>query len=226
MKTKSLKCKQCGKSFEMLLKEHTRQVKRSRKHFFCSIKCGAKHSNAARGNKRVKITKKCPHCGEKFQTMSGAKSSTFCSRSCASSASADKRQATMRKRGNFPKGKPGNFTINTTAKGLRTRESWKYAELETWLIEQGIPHEFEHVVGQNIHDLALFDLMMIIEFDGKEHVSGPQKEADIERDKLASEKGWTVVRVSVDSAVVIPVKAIKPFVAAMPPGPPTYRGRR
>lgn len=45
MKTISLVCAECGKTFEKPLNEYTRQVKKGRERFFCSIGCGAVLSN-------------------------------------------------------------------------------------------------------------------------------------------------------------------------------------
>ena len=49
MKTIQLSCGACAKLFEKTLKEHTRQLKRGRTQFFCSLSCSARICLAPHG---------------------------------------------------------------------------------------------------------------------------------------------------------------------------------
>lgn len=57
----------------------------------------------------------------------------------------------------------------STASALRSRESWKYADVRTYLTDLGIEHEFEFQIGHFIYDLALLSRKILIEFDGPDH---------------------------------------------------------
>ena len=168
--------------------------------FYCSLSCAAKKANAERPTARVPVEKICPHCGETFETLTGAKSSTFCSRSCASAGSVTDKRRNLA-------GAAGKLNllhdVATIASSLRSREWWKYKQLAFVLDRLEEAYEFEHVVGNNIHDLALLDKRVIVEFDGISHESGQQKEADVLRDKEAQDAGWEVHRICVPPNQVI-----------------------
>lgn len=53
-KTITLKCLNCGKSFEKELAEYNRQIKKDNHKFFCSNSCAAKYNNQKLKNKRKK----------------------------------------------------------------------------------------------------------------------------------------------------------------------------
>lgn len=199
----NLGCEFCGKKIEVRLAEYRRQAKKGREHFFCNLSCAARYRNARSPGRKVEVEKKCPHCKRKFKTLTGSKSKTFCSRSCASAGSVTpKRREAARKAG-------GNNSQNLIgqAKVLKLRESWKYKKLIEFLDYLGIDHEFEYeIVPGTIFDLAILDgRQLFIEFDGKYHQDTKTKKRDLEKTKAAAKEGWGVERVEVqDNSVIDP----------------------
>jgi hypothetical protein len=82
-----LECSHCRKNFSRLTKEVFRQLKRGREEFFCSSTCAAIHNNLSRDSAHHPLKKICPTCKKEFQSHTGAKAATFCSRGCASRGS-------------------------------------------------------------------------------------------------------------------------------------------
>lgn len=189
-----LECEFCGKRFERLAAEHYRnQVKR--RQVFCSLSCAAVVRNWSSRSKE--IVKVCPHCGERFQSSTHNKASTFCSRSCASRGSmTEKRREAQRKAG-FDK--VGNLL--SPEETLKRREAWKYELLREALGTR--PHEFEYRLGEFIFDLALLDSKVLVEFDGTYHRGTKQLNADKRKDQAAKEAGFVVVRRSTFSVSAI-----------------------
>jgi len=126
--------------------------------------------------------------------MTGAKSATFCSRGCASAGSVTEKR---RRRAREISETNLLHDIHTIASGLRSREAWKYRKVREFLEFQKEPHEFEFVLGSNIHDLALTERKVIVEFDGHNHNLAEQSEEDMRRDTDVLSMGWDVHRVSV-----------------------------
>lgn len=89
----------------------------------------------------------------------------------------------------------------TPAEALKRREGWKYAALEDEL--QGRPHEFEFELGGYVFDLALLDTKVLVEFDGPYHEKGNQPQVDENKDQVAQEAGFLIVRREVLPAAVI-----------------------
>ena len=186
-------CFWCKGDFNIPKKEHTRQTKRGREHFFCSLNCAAFYANSKKGNLRKKIKKVCPHCGHSFDTMSGSKEATFCSRSCASAGSVtEKRREAGR---NFYKNKCPH-SLQQMAKSLRSREWRKYKHTDEVLNKINIKHLFEYAIEEiGIFDLAIFEQKILIEFDGEYHNNLKQQVLDQTKDALAIADGWNVIRV-------------------------------
>jgi len=158
-------CAWCGKQVEKVKSELNRQRAKGRHYFFCSGSCSAFYNNRATGHKVYPIDKVCPVCNKIFTTNTGARSATFCSRSCASKGSVNenRRRAAKKGRENLIYG------IKSIALAMKSREAWKYKELKKFLIYKEINHEFEEIVENFIRDLVLWDKKLIIEFDGPDH---------------------------------------------------------
>jgi very-short-patch-repair endonuclease len=56
------------------------------------------------------------------------------------------------------------------------------------------PHEFEYSLEPYVFDLALFDSMTLVEFDGPYHNDYKQRKVDRLKDKAALEAGFTIAR--------------------------------
>jgi very-short-patch-repair endonuclease len=82
---------------------------------------------------------------------------------------------------------------------LRSRESWKYARLKAYLDAKGEAHEFEYTLGSCVFDLALPSRKALVEFDGPYHSNDAQRTRDIEKELIAAENGWVVVRFTVEA---------------------------
>ena len=66
-----------------------------------------------------------------------------------------------------------------------------------------IKHVFEYRIGRYIFDLALLDLKIVVEFDGRYHRCTTQQKSDRKKDEVAKGKGFIVVRREVQTASVI-----------------------
>lgn len=196
-------CGFCGEPFETRKAEYDRQVRNGRSVFYCSLSCSAKKGNLERPDRRVEIEKRCPYCNNKFKTMTGSKSATFCSRSCASAGSVNEaRRQAAKKTGLQHR---DNLSIS---KGLKNREAWKYVKLKKFLEFQDVDYEFEYDVGEYIFDLCLPDMMILIEFDGEYHRGKFAMMRDRDKDTEANELGWNVIRVKVKSNTIIETEVL------------------
>ncbi len=205
----SLVCSWCGDDFKLRVAEFNRRSKLGKKRFFCCRSCAIYHQHEASGNNRVPVTKTCQYCKSKFQAMSGAKSSSHCSRDCASAGSVTpKRLAAARASGK--KHISNISTIQSTADALRAREWRKYVKLDAYLKRRKVAHVFEFPFPRTryIFDLALTDLKVLIEFDGVSHNDPRQVTVDNRRDLLVEKRGWRVVRLP-DHGKVLPPRSIK-----------------
>lgn len=194
-----LMCGWCGKSIKVLKGEYTRQVKKGRKFFFCNNSCAAKKINAERPNRRILVKKICPHCKKEFTTMTGCKSATFCSRSCASAGSMSEKRREAQRKG----GKDKTENLLTPEETLRLREAWKYTKLISFLEFCNETFVFEFRFGDYIFDLALPNRFIFVEFDGIGHSSKEQSKTDTTKDMFAEQEGWKVIRKKVQSNTVI-----------------------
>lgn len=193
-----LKCSWCNSDFNIPEAEYNRQVRNGRIFFFCSRSCAAKKNNASRPGKRIPVKKICPHCKNEFTTMTGSKSATFCSRSCASGSMTEKRREAQRSGG---KEKAENLI--SAQKTLLLREAWKYTQLKSFLEYCKEKFEFEYRLGNYVYDLALPEKLILIEFDGMYHGGKKQSKTDHSKDLFASQSGWKVIRRKVQNNTII-----------------------
>lgn len=198
MKMTTVVCEQCGIKIKRPQKEVTRSLLVGRR-FFCNNSCGAKYNNAPR--KAAEITKICPTCNLAFISSTKKKSSRFCSTSCANKVPRERRLTPEGKEAQRQAGIANKANLMSAADVLKSREAWKYTELERALI--GVPHEFEFALGDYVFDLALPGLSILVEFDGKYH-TGKQLSVDSAKDALAVSQGLSVVRIKTDDTKVIP----------------------
>jgi very-short-patch-repair endonuclease len=199
-----LNCPACKEDFKKEQKEITRQLKKGRKNFFCSLNCAA----IFREEERIEILfKVCPECKTEFQVQNTVKKNkTFCSRGCASSGSMtefrlNKAKETGKSSFLFRNGN----TVENIAKRLKTREGWKYNLLKDYLEVNNIAHEFEFIIENSIYDLVLFDLKIVIEFDGPYHAFID----DDHKTQLAINNGWTIHRVKTGTSEELQIDLIK-----------------
>lgn len=193
-----LKCcnPDCGKEFEKPIGEVNRKLKNGCTEFYCSIKC-----SGIKNKKRIKpmVKKICPVCGNLFETKSGAKEATFCSRSCDSKGSiteARKRAGKLMSEKNF---KNDTYGIEHIQKLLKEREKWKYEKIDKFLNFLKEKYEFECLIGDYIYDLAFIEKKIIVEFDGPEH----QYTDESKKDENAIKNGWQIFRLKVEPNCVI-----------------------
>lgn len=187
-----LKCPICGIKFQKYTKEITRQIKKNpNTQFYCSKDCA--NIGVHEKQRNPIISKVCPVCGNYFSTKSGAKESTFCSRSCASKGSVNEARRAAGRYSAALNFTPETQSVYTIQKILKNREAWKYAEIKIVLDFLKYQYEFEYLLGNYIYDLALFDKGILVEFDGPEH-----KRYD-ETDKInnAINNGWYLVKINV-----------------------------
>ena len=205
-----VRCAWCGKEFTIPAKEYNRQLKNGRNHFFCQRACSAFFGNVLRGNRVLPTEKICPVCNTKFSSDTGAKSASFCSRSCASKGSVtDYRREKSREMGEKHKQELGPKAI---AAGLKVREAWKYALLKKFLEELQEPYETEFLILNYIFDLALTQKKILVEFDGPYHKDQSIQEKDKEKTKVAEQSGWKVFRIAVGQSSIIPLSALNGIV--------------
>jgi very-short-patch-repair endonuclease len=148
------------------------------RRFFCNLSCAASFNNKA--TEVPVILKQCGYCKEPFTTKPNSHETTFCSNNCRRKVSA--------------------------ASALKAREAWKYIELKKLLI--GVAHEFEYPISGYVFDLVLFDIKLLIEFDGFYHKEPKQKVLDAAKDAIAVKNGFSVYRVCTDDACVIPSEVL------------------
>jgi len=195
-----LVCQNCNKPFKKLKGEVNRQERNGRKHFFCSLSCGATWSNLQRESAIVEVVKVCPLCKTSFKTMTGAKSPTYCSSSCASKGSMSESRRAAQRQGGLDKA--GNLI--SASQTLKIREDWKYKKLKHLLSFLDENFEFEYSIPPYVFDLCLIDRKILIEFDGTDHC-GIQIHIDNAKQKVAEDIGWKVIRYRVqDKAIINP----------------------
>jgi len=207
----TVECQWCGDDVEKVLSEVNRQLKKRDAMFFCSQKCAAYSINSRRGDLRKLVTKTCPWCDEDFETMTGAKSPTFCSRSCASAGSVTEARRSLGEldviKSNLAKG----CTVEAIADKLWSREAWKYKKVQKLLDSLDENYDFEHPLKgtRHIFDLALLGHKILVEFDGRYHRSPSQKQCDKKKSLAARKQGWRVKRVRTSVNKVFGTSAVK-----------------
>jgi len=204
----SIKCFLCGNESQKERGEINRQLRKNpNRKFFCGGSCSAKHNNEIRGDKNYEIKKICPQCKEEFPTTTGKNEATFCSRSCASKGSVtNHRREKARETG--LKNNKHIMTDESRASSLRSREMWKYSKTRTVLDALGVEHQFEYPLNGKIFDLALFDLKLFIEFDGRYHSEKKQSKLDKDKESIARSNGWDVSRIQTPDNTVIDPRCI------------------
>jgi len=204
-------CRWCGKQFEMWKTERKRQIKHGAINFFCSRSCSCYYGNSLKGNIRKPITKVCPECKSTFETMTGKREATFCSRSCASRGSITpyrSMRAAETARAMMAEHRP-----EMVAAGLRKREWWRYEGLDAVLKAASVRHLFEYPLRADgtfcVYDLALIDRNVLIEFDGPYHDLPGQIPIDAFKEQVAADHGWQVLRIKVPTGAAVPADALE-----------------
>lgn len=191
-----VKCHVCNVEFE----REKGELKRSQSkgmYSYCSSKCAYIRINDKK--RSVDVERKCLLCGKVFKSSTRRRSAYYCSRSCASKGSVTECRREAQRKSGF-KNRSNLIDVQSL---LKKKEMWKYEEIKNQLEANGRNFEFEFFLGGRVFDLVLFDSKMIIEFDGKDHLRKGQKSIDIEKDNIASENGFSVKRIVVDSSSVI-----------------------
>lgn len=91
MITTKLICNNCGVEFEKPTKEITRQIKKGRKEFYCSLSCSTKKLKTTTEKKMVK----CLWCENEFETTTHKKAKKCCCQSCSHKYSQSKVNSEM-----------------------------------------------------------------------------------------------------------------------------------
>lgn len=203
MNVVSLNCAYCGTPFKKPIGEYNRRIKLGYDYFFCSLSCTSSFRHATMDNRVRMINKVCPYCGHTFESNTSAKAATYCSHSCASLATITPcRRESARRMG---KRNSGNLkrAPEDIASVLRVREAWKYAMLREFLENVREDHIFEYVLPDTncIYDLALPKRKILVEFDAYHHASN--KKRDAEKDEVAKNNGWGIMRITTSSHSVI-----------------------
>ena len=202
MRFTEITCAYCGKINDKPAREIKRQQKKGRTVFFCNNSCGALYSNASQ--RIPMMTKECPACGTTFKTKEhGKRSRFFCSGVCANQTPrilSPEGMERVRRTGLEHK---DNLSVSAA---MKSREAWKYVELEKLLLD--VPHEFECEIGNYIFDLVLPCARVAVEFDGPDHRIEKQKLEDAKKTQTAEALGYTVVRRAVKRAAVIPSETL------------------
>ena len=189
----TIECMECGSSAQKEAGEVNRSIRLGR-NIFCSLECAGTNSNRAKKCPEIKV--KCPVCGIMFVTSTKKRAKRFCSGSCASKGSMTEGRRNAQRKSGYENLR----NLISPAEALKRREAWKYVALKESL--SGERHEFEYEIGSFVFDLVLFDRGIVVEFDGNYH-SGKQLTIDAEKDKIAAENGFSVVRVKTRGVSVI-----------------------
>lgn len=199
---------ECGKLHPKPKSEIVRSTRLGR-GLYCSRSCSITHANRVLGRTAVLEKRLCKVCGEEFEALGKAKSRITCNEDCAnvlrykrmSPGAKERQRAGARKSARIE-------PLLRSARGLKTREAWKYVAVRELLEKRGFSFEFEEPVGPYVVDLILYKEKVIVEFDGPYHETAEVKETDIERNRYLLSRGWRVFRIATKQAEVIPVEAI------------------
>jgi len=191
-------CAGCGCLTKKPKGEVTRSIRLGRR-MFCSRSCSAKAGNVSRKSKQIKMTCPGPGCGKTFDTTTHNKARRHCSPSCASKASMSKSRRKAQRTGGIMQ----IDNLLTTAETLKLREAWKYVAIKEMLAKSGREFEFEFELADRVYDLALLDTKVLVEFDGPYREWSEQQEDDKDKEKIAEEAGFTVIRRQTLPATVI-----------------------
>lgn len=188
-------CEQCSKEVERPSGEVARSLRLGR-HTYCSLLCSTKATNGQR--KKPTEQRLCPICGVVFKTTTRKGGKTFCSRSCASRGSVTEGRRSKA----VESGHRNAGNLISPAEALKKREGPRYQKVEALLGQR--PHEFEYELGGFVFDLALFDCATLVEFDGPYHrYVTSQAAIDEQKNQVAHESGYRIVRIPTTSADII-----------------------
>lgn len=205
-------CFWCGVKFSRRFADVSRYLKSGRDRFYCSSSCSAKKGNSERPDTSVAVEKTCPQCSRKFMSNTKKKAATFCSRGCASKGSVTEyRRERAREVGRTVC--RNGFSIQKIAKGLRTREWYKYTKIDAYMSDKGIEHQLEFPLGSYVYDLAIIPNKIIVEFDGPEHSENYTIPKDNVKQTFAEDRGWKVFRIYVGKKSVIDPESIRHIVS-------------
>lgn len=203
-----LRCLECTDEFSKETKEITRRVKSGKTEFFCSIACSTAYRMRVTGVTYPTLELPCPTCGTVFQTTAAPKARKHCSQSCANTTRV--RMATEGRVAGGLAHVNNLLGVTALAAALRSREGWKYQPLVHVLTQLGVAYTFEFPLDPFIYDLALHESKTLVEFDGPDHTYSTEAQTtDAEKDRHAQALGWSLVRVPVDPATVIPPSSIR-----------------
>ena len=201
-----IRCATCRKASEKPDKEIRRQMKCGRTLFYCSRGCSPKR-------RAQPVQRICPVCRKSFQSWNRKKAARFCSRACASAGSVTPLRHERARAVGLAAAHRLRHDVSLIASGLRSREARRYARVEKILVDGGIEHQFEFPLGRYIYDLCLFGRKLLVEFDGKYHLSQRQRLVDAQKEASAARLGWMVKRLAVNQGEVIPPEVLSPVLA-------------
>lgn len=199
MKTIQVTCAYCNQPKMVRVAEYNRQTRLGRKLWFCTLSHAAMFFNESKKNRP--ILKTCPCCKTTFQTVEGKHERTYCSASCATKATVSNE---ARRRG----GLNSVHDVYTAARTLKSREAFKYVNVEKALNDRNIRHEFEMPIGDKVFDLVLTDERICVEFDGPNHRLKKEQERDKIKTETAEKHGYKVVRVQCGRMEIIDPTAV------------------
>ena len=193
---------------------------------FCKKSCSAAYNNRSRGSRpeetREKISKStketlakkvrlgltrvvlvdkvCVFCNGCFSVRKAKKQQIFCSVSCkrkhhkTNEAAVQKARATGR--ANVQKQMLEGRWKGWSGQSLGKR-SFPEHYVEQLLVKAGVTHyEFQHQVARFSLDFAFIKEKMVLEVDGKQHLTPKGKAHDEKRDAFLRENGWEVFRLT------------------------------
>lgn len=200
MRIITITCAQCGKSSDKPARYIEKCIRQGREHFFCNLQCyGIYQRTVTPKNRVIKIiTKVCahPNCDNTFDTLNDSDERDFCSRSCANSRphSQETIEKIRQRSKTINHSSDNNFGIDITANSLRSREWWKYSELNRYLTSHQIEHWFEFPLQDYIYDLYIPLISLLVEFDGPCHKIKEQQWIDKLKTNLATQYCCKLIR--------------------------------
>lgn len=201
-------CKGCGLDYKITQEELNLQKILGRDDFYCNGFC---YNNYLTNRFYIYEYRNClkEDCLNLF-SVKPSSPKRYCSRGCASASSVTEYRRDRAKEigiDNLAKGRE----ISSVANSLRTREMWKYIEIEALLNKNYLEHQFEYPLERFVFDLALFWDRIFIEFDSNYHFDNNQILIDKEKEQLANSYNWRLVRIQTDYNNVIPSTVILPY---------------
>lgn len=203
MKTTDIYCGWCGALSRKAKSEIDRQLKKGRAVFFCNNSCSGYYVRAIKDKPRQQ-GKVCLFCNKEFITGVGKAERTFCSRGCASSGSVTEVRKEAARKAFKLNGLKCNTSVAGVANMMKKREAFRYQKLLAYLDGKIIKHEFEKPIDRFVYDLVIEDSKLIFEFDEARSYAGvKQADIDAEKDKMAQQHGYKIVRIPVNPKEII-----------------------